>query len=98
MKLPKPAPKRIEQLTPREQEVAQLLCDGFTCTEIAKKLKISVKTIDTHRHAVLTKLSLRHNVDLVKRALVEGFMKLDGFKLVPDHLDDASDVTAARAS
>lgn len=53
-----------ETLTPREQEIALLLGRGDTNREIAKRLRISVKTVDTHRAHVLRKLECRNNVRL----------------------------------
>src|SRR6478609_6695314 len=47
------------QLTPREREVVQLLGEGKSNKEVAQKLNISVKTAETHRSRIMTKLNLR---------------------------------------
>lgn len=64
-------------LTPREREVAQLLSEGLSTRQIAKRLSLSVKTIDTHRYQVLKKLNLRGIADLTRLALREGLSSLD---------------------
>lgn len=56
-------------LTAREREVALALVMGETNAEIAKKVGISVKTIDTHRGHILRKLGVKNNVMLVHHAL-----------------------------
>jgi len=60
-------PARV--LSPRELETLQLLAAGFTNREIAARLGISVKTIDTHRGHALKKLRLRNNADLTRFAI-----------------------------
>lgn len=64
-------------LTPREREVAQLLSEGYSTRHIAKRLFVSVKTVDTHRYQVLKKLDLRGIADLTRLALREGLSSLD---------------------
>ena len=46
----------IERLSPRELEVFEYLVHGYTITEIGEKLRLSVKTIDTHKSKILEKL------------------------------------------
>jgi len=54
----------IDTLTPREREVFVALAGGAFGREVAARLKISVKTVETHRGQVLKKLSLRNNAEL----------------------------------
>lgn len=63
---------RLPELTAREVEVAIALAHGDGCQEIAIKLGISVKTIDTHRSHVLKKLGCRNAVDLCRLAIRRG--------------------------
>lgn len=56
-------------LTRREKEVLELVVEGCTNTEMAKKLFISVATVDTHRKNLLTKLNARNTAALVKTAI-----------------------------
>ena len=60
-----------QRLSPTQFKVAVALATGFTCREIAQQLGISVKTVDTHRGAVLRRLDLRNNVTLARLALRE---------------------------
>lgn len=63
---------RIEQLSPRQREVAVLLAWGKTNREIADKIGASVKTVDSHRAAILRRLGLRNNVELCLLAIRQG--------------------------
>ena len=54
----------IDRLSPREQEVLQLIARGYTYREIASRLFLSVKTIETHVSAVLRKLQLSNRHEL----------------------------------
>lgn len=64
-------------ITPREKEVLVLICQEFTNPEIAEKLNISRRTVDTHRNNLLQKLGVRNTVGLIKYALQKGL--LDNF-------------------
>lgn len=59
----------FDKLSPREYEVFQYLIHGFTITEIAQKLSISVKTVDTHKTKILEKLACKKRSDLVSLAI-----------------------------
>ena len=63
-------------LTEREQEVLLLIAEGLTNKNIAKKLILSVKTIDNHRFILMTKLGIHETAGLVKFAVVRGFIDL----------------------
>ncbi len=65
------------QLTDREREVLQLLAEGAATKEIASQLIVSVKTIESHRKNIMTKLSLRSVAELTKYAIREGITSLD---------------------
>ena len=64
-------------LTGREREVLQLVAEGLTGKEIAARLEMSVKTVETHRNHLLKKLSLHNAVGLTKYALRYGIISLD---------------------
>ena len=59
----------IERLSPRELEVFEYLVHGYTITEIGEKLRLSVKTIDTHKSKILEKLGCKKRSELVSLAL-----------------------------
>ena len=54
----------VDQLSPREKEVMRLLARGYAYKEIARRLTISVKTVETHASAVLRKLQLSSRHEL----------------------------------
>lgn len=61
--------KRYESLTRREAEVLPLIALGYSNKEIAAKLYISTKTVETHKSNINRKLGLYRHVDLVRFAL-----------------------------
>ncbi len=65
----KPKAKFSLELTNREQEVLQLICEQHTAPEIAEKLFISARTVDGHRNNLLEKLNCRNVAGLVVFAL-----------------------------
>ncbi len=67
---------RLDILTPREQEVCTLLAYGHTNGEIAQKLFISERTVETHRTNILTKLNLKGRAELVRFAIDNALLKL----------------------
>ena len=58
----------LEQLTPREREVMRLIARGYTYKEIARRLSLSIKTVETHVSAVLRKLQLSSRHELTRWA------------------------------
>ena len=63
-----PVDPEIDQLTVREKEVLRLIARGSTYKEVAKRLSISVKTVETHVSAVLRKLQLSNRHELTRWA------------------------------
>ena len=62
----------LEPLSERERDVVHLLALGHTNQEIAEKLFISVRTVDTHRAHIMRKLQLETRAELVMFALANG--------------------------
>ncbi|HSL25732.1 MAG TPA: response regulator transcription factor, partial [Acidimicrobiia bacterium] len=56
--LPMPVDEELDQLTSREKEVLRLIARGFAYKQVASRLNLSVKTVETHVSAVLRKLQL----------------------------------------
>jgi two-component system, LuxR family, response regulator FixJ len=50
--------RRIQELTPREREVAALMASGLTNKQIAKELKVSDRTVEIHRSRVMSKMQV----------------------------------------
>jgi two-component system, NarL family, invasion response regulator UvrY len=62
--------KPHERLSRRELEIFRLLGSGKPVGEIARKLKLSVKTVSTHRARIIEKTGLRNNADIIRYAIV----------------------------
>ncbi len=60
---------RLARLTPREREVMELLLTGKTSKEIATTLRVSVRTVEGHRRAVLSKTQVSSAAQLVRVVL-----------------------------
>ncbi|MDX1617807.1 MAG: response regulator transcription factor, partial [Balneolaceae bacterium] len=56
-------------ITKREREILALIVDGYTSQEIANKLYISPRTVDTHRFNLMQKLDIKNTAGLVRFAL-----------------------------
>lgn len=63
-------------LTQREREVCELLSYGHTNAEIAKKLHLSARTVETHRMKIMAKLDIKSRAELVKFAVANDLFKL----------------------
>lgn len=64
-------------LTAREKETLQLIAEGHSTANIAERLFISVKTVETHRKKMMDKLDLRSVAELTKYAIREGITSVD---------------------
>ena len=64
----------LEKLTPREQEVLRLVALGYAQKRIADELGISVKTVETFRTRINTKMGFESRVDLVRFAIACGLL------------------------
>jgi two-component system response regulator NreC len=62
-------------LTKREQEICSLFAYGYTNSEVAAKLTISERTVETHRANIFTKLNLKSRAELVRFAIDNKLMK-----------------------
>ena len=69
---------RYESLTTREREVLQLAVEGYSNKEIGEKLSISPRTVETHRANFMQKLGLKTQTDLIRFALKQGIIPLEG--------------------
>lgn len=67
----------IKILSKREVQVLQLIGDGKKTKDIATILKVSVKTIETHRRKMMKKLQVKSIAELVKLSIREGIVNLD---------------------
>ncbi|HEU0296375.1 MAG TPA: response regulator transcription factor [Anaerolineales bacterium] len=67
----------LEALSPREREILQLVAEGKTSQEIAERLSISPKTVDTYRSRLMHKIGVEDMVGLVKFAIQHGVISLE---------------------
>jgi len=74
----RPGDGREHVLTEREEEVLRLTAEGYSNTEIAQRIYLSPKTVDTYRQRIMEKLGLHHRAELVRYALEHGLLRPQG--------------------
>ena len=67
----------LSVLSRRERQVLQLVAEGCSTKQIAKRLDVSVKTVDTHRQHIMNKLAIHSVAELTKYAIREGMTPLE---------------------
>jgi DNA-binding NarL/FixJ family response regulator len=67
----------LDKLTLRQREILQLIAEGQTTQEIAQKLNVSVKTVETHRMQLMERLDIHDIASLVRFAIRVGLISLD---------------------
>lgn len=68
------APAPPPALTPREIQIIKLIAEGKSSREIGELLFLSFRTIQNHRTKIMRKLNLKKNTDLVKYAILQGYI------------------------
>jgi DNA-binding NarL/FixJ family response regulator len=63
-------------LTPRERQILRMIADGSTDRQVAKLLRLSVRTVNTHRANMMAKLGVHNATQLVRRATQLGLLEL----------------------
>ncbi len=71
---------KAPELTHREKEVLQLIAEGRTNQEVARKLFISVRTVEFHRANIMHKLQLNDLASLIKYAIQKGIVQINSIK------------------
>jgi DNA-binding NarL/FixJ family response regulator len=69
-----PAKASHLDLTPRENEVLRFIAQGFSNKEIAARLDVSVKTVETHKSRGVEKLGLFTRADIVRYGVSQGWL------------------------
>jgi two-component system response regulator NreC len=69
--------RRRKNISPREMEVLKLFAEGMSNREIADKLFISIRTVETHKNNIMRKINLKTTVDLVKFAIKNNIIELE---------------------
>jgi DNA-binding NarL/FixJ family response regulator len=67
----------MDLLSPRQREILQLLAEGNSNKEIATVLKLSIKTVETHRKELMERLGLHDVAGLVRYAIRMGIVRAD---------------------
>ena len=73
----RPEASELDALTPRQRQVLQLIAEGRSTKEIAFALSLSVKTVETHRAALMERLGIRDVAGLVVFAVRNKLIVLD---------------------
>ena len=68
------AKKPATALTEREADVLRLIASGYSNKEIAARLSLSVKTVEAHKANAMRKLDLTGRIDIVKYAILQGWL------------------------
>jgi DNA-binding NarL/FixJ family response regulator len=67
----------LEMLTPRQREILQLVTEGHSTKDIAKRLELSVKTVEAHRSELMERLDIHDLAGLVRFAIRHGLTSPD---------------------
>jgi DNA-binding NarL/FixJ family response regulator len=73
-----PRQSSLDQLTPRQREILQLIAEGRSNKEMARLLDASVKTIENHRASLMERLDIHDVAGLVRYAIRNGLISTDG--------------------
>ena len=65
-----------DDLTKREIEIIKLFAEGLSNQDIADKLFISVRTVESHKNHIMQKLGLKNNIDLIKYCIRNGILEV----------------------
>jgi DNA-binding NarL/FixJ family response regulator len=69
--------KQRTAISPRQRQVLIGVAEGLSSKEIAARLNIGVRTVDTHREQVARKLNIRNAADFTKYAIQHGYIRVE---------------------
>ncbi|GAB1724004.1 MAG: hypothetical protein GDA65_04275 [Nitrospira sp. CR1.1] len=87
---------RLDQPTPREQEILNYIWAGLTSQEIATRLRIAQKTVESHRANLLRKFRAANAAQLLRLALLEGLLTVPAAGCATDTKRTAQSAKASR--
>ena len=64
------------KLSRREEDVLRLIALGFLAKEIAERLQISIKTVETHKSKGMIKMGMENRIDIVRYAMLQGWLQV----------------------
>ena len=70
-------PVAVHELTPRQREILQLIAEGHSTKDMAQRLSLSVKTIESHRMEIMNRLGIHDLAGLVRYAIRIGLITTD---------------------
>jgi len=70
-------PVAVHELTPRQREILQLIAEGHSTKDMAQRLSLSVKTIESHRMEIMNRLGIHGVAGLVRYAIRIGLITTD---------------------
>jgi DNA-binding NarL/FixJ family response regulator len=70
----RPRASETDKLSPRQREVLQLIAEGLSSKEIAQKLNLRAKTVETHRTELMRRLDIHDVAGLVRYAIRHGLV------------------------
>ncbi len=70
-------PGPLRQLTPRQREILQLIAEGHTTKDMARRLNLSIRTVETHRADLMERLKVHDIAGLVRLAVRAGLVNPD---------------------
>jgi DNA-binding NarL/FixJ family response regulator len=69
----------LERLTSRQREVLQLIAEGHSTRQIAHRLRLSVKTVESHRANLMERLQIHDVAGLVRYAIRVGIIQVESY-------------------
>lgn len=67
---------KLDLITPVEIKVIKMVCKELTTPEIALKLKLSPRTVESHRYRIMTRLKIKSNIGIVLFAIKNNLFKI----------------------
>lgn len=67
----------LDRLTCRQREILQLIAEGNSTRDIAGRLRLNVKTVETHRTQLMARLGIHRVPGLVRYAIRHGLVEID---------------------
>jgi DNA-binding NarL/FixJ family response regulator len=71
---PAEASERMARLTPHQREILRMFADGLSAKEIAKKLDISSRTVESHKYQIMETLGAQSSAELIRLAIRHGIV------------------------
>ncbi len=67
--------ERVELLTPHQRHILRMLADGLSAKEIARKLDVSSRTVESHKYQIMESLGAQSSAELIRLAIRHGIVE-----------------------